>query len=936
MLILFLLLLGVCDGYVTARNQLYIDGWTMTIMHAKCSGTDAAVADTGDDASNTIESCARQCDIIGSSCVAFGFLQNNANRCQYYTSACNLADPQGVGSNVVYGTHINHGIFQRNSDLNDYLLKEHVDFDGYDNHYRCTSNGRIGADRGYENRATLEACLKTCFEVFPGQCVGVTYRVDSGSETQSRCYYNNKGCRKYTSLRAYEAASGWDTYWVKGHYQEPSTTTTEAKNHYNNGNFDLWTILGCPIKRIIWSSTTEKKANARGNCPSFDTPGVDGILNTSGYVYDKTFQDIDVCGQECYDWNHGANTSDYECRSFNMELENDSSDSFRCTLYSCDLWTREASRHFDDYDPGTSNNDYDTWGFMDNLISTECAGNFITEQRTIVKETYDVHLGTVCGTGSTQITSYDHCSISAAHQYCFEDWENCAAIYMNSGSRVCQLYSKCVLETSANAHKTVFLRNKFTRMDNSNVTNVELFENAECATSVPGSVLATHSDVAYTVTACIEKCDNTTNCKYMEINDSNHCVVMDNTCSPNSTSSTHTVYRKFNPGETPAPTPPITAAPTVPPECTASTDCIANITDVCTDELECETIPCTSHVQCYDSNLFLPNRLPFCNLKKKYCEDLFSSQCGSRRRCRSQARRKWRKQRALSRASIRNQEARADKRREAAERAVSDAQTMVAELSTDKTVYIGVIGSESVEIDSGTISLVSGNETLLYNSIMENYCGTATIGCNYTVDVGPSRRLLMEYRELQDENVTITITYDLDDELYQDLLDSGHEFGSDNLTQAIADDLGLNASDVTVVDVNGTIEIEITIVDDTADGEAIGDELIDDIDTIQEQLDNITQTLIDDLGANSTTVLLDEVDYCGDRGCSSQGTCNATSGYCDCNDGYQGINCEIQRICNLTSGFCLNGGNCSDDGMQCHCVYPYAGNDCSEIVNCGC
>jgi hypothetical protein len=145
----------------------------MVIMHAKCSGTDAAPDDTGDDSSNTIESCARQCESIGSTCASFAFLQNQANRCKYYTSACDIDDPQGVGSNVVYGTHNNHGIFRRNSELNDYLFKDLVDFDGYDQNYRCTSNGRITGDRGFENRATLESCLKQCFETHSALMEGI-------------------------------------------------------------------------------------------------------------------------------------------------------------------------------------------------------------------------------------------------------------------------------------------------------------------------------------------------------------------------------------------------------------------------------------------------------------------------------------------------------------------------------------------------------------------------------------------------------------------------------------------------------------------------------------------------------------------------------------------------------------------------------------------
>lgn len=162
-------------------------------------------------------------------------------------------------------------------------------------------------------------------------------------------------------------------------------------------------------------------------------------------------------------------------------------------------------------------------------------------------------------------------------------------------------------------------------------------------------------------------------------------------------------------------------------------------------------------------------------------------------------------------------------------------------------------------------------------------------------------------------------------------MSSGFDFDSENFTQAVADDLGIDVNLVEISGVNGTIEIEVSIIDENIDGEPVGDDLIDDINAIQASLENITSTVIDEVGANETQIEVLEVDYCGDRQCNNQGTCNSTTGICSCNTGYGGINCEEKSICgDEPSDYCQFGGSCRPNGMACHCVYPHYGFRCGE------
>ena len=132
---------------------------------------------------------------------------------------------------------------------------------------------------------------------------------------------------------------------------------------------------------------------------------------------------------------------------------------------------------------------------------------------------------------------------------------------------------------------------------------------------------------------------------------------------------------------------------------------------------------------------------------------------------------------------------------------------------------------------------------------------------------------------------------------------------------------------------DSSIEVDITLVDDTLDGEPINDDLIDAINDISLELNNISSALIDSLGISSNDISFDSADFCGDRTCSGLNVeCNHATGFCECPPGYGGIDCQFKHKCDDEPGdYCTNNGACSSNGLYCLCNYPHWGYKCNLI-----
>jgi hypothetical protein len=273
----------------------------------------------------------------------------------------------------------------------------------------------------------------------------------------------------------------------------------------------------------------------------------------------------------------------------------------------------------------------------------------------------------------------------------------------------------------------------------------------------------------------------------------------------------------------------------------------------------------------------------------------------------------YRNRKRLASARVRSNDARAANR----QALVEEAMNRVSSSENDVTTYIMIQGEETVVLNNALfVDFGLSSEEIIQSTIAAR-CGDVVDLCSETVS---------ERRLLADEDVTFTISYDLDSDIYQDLLDSGYDFDNVDFVAALAAELGVDPSNITVGDNSGVLDIEFTVVDTALDGNPIDDTLLDDIINLQDNLDNITGIVSGELNTTETTVSL--LDLCGDRTCSDLGTCESSTGVCDCDEGYGDINCGTD-IC----AGCTNGGSC-EHTFKCICVFPSYGILCQNTGDC--
>jgi len=73
----------------------------------------------------------------------------------------------------------------------------------------------------------------------------------------------------------------------------------------------------------------------------------------------------------------------------------------------------------------------------------------------------------------------------------------------------------------------------------------------------------------------------------------------------------------------------------------------------------------------------------------------------------------------------------------------------------------------------------------------------------------------------------------------------------------------------------------------------------------------------------------------GGFGCDSMGgTCNVTTGLCDCNPSFSGIKCEVEQACYDQSHPCYGDGVCDKNDGVCRCNLPWHGSRCEVHYLC--
>lgn len=221
---------------------------------------------------------------------------------------------------------------------------------------------------------------------------------------------------------------------------------------------------------------------------------------------------------------------------------------------------------------------------------------------------------------------------------------------------------------------------------------------------------------------------------------------------------------------------------------------------------------------------------------------------------------------------------------------------------------------------------IKSTESSVFPSELYNDVGDATLfkdsvakarGCypDCTVTVDTNRRVLQS-----SGSIPITITFELTETAYNELVASGNNLDDPAFITDMATELGVNASDVSVIVVDGEVVLEITYSLEETDDPTGADDIAA-LQEIQASLNNATQVLVTELGTNDDAVTTIALDLCGTRDCSGRGTCDTATGVCDCTGNWWGINCETACSCN-------NGGECV--GVLCQCVYPYYGLKCES------
>lgn len=878
-----LLLLLICNTNAYTFNTETIEGWTLISLHQRCGqGTFIKKADKGYGNNNNRQACAIECEeTLG--CVHFGYRGGSSKRCNYYTAECNVLSPDQVGSEVIIKSSTKDEMWVRNiNNINVEIFSEPFDTT------QCKS-GSIKENRGVDNRNTPESCAYECLVTYGDECISFSYQNVDGNRNAKRCNLYGRKCTSYSSKNKYEH------YNIIGLKLLPDNLPSRVMSRYESNSIDMYVSDNCFIKRIVHSSSKHNKLYSQMSCDN--TP----LLETD-YDYRLSLHDIDTCGNLCINWNNDI-INTVECRGFNLKVDGSS---FKCILHNCNIYDTNI-------EITSSDSDENKWGYLDDWHTPICRGQFKDTAELMLDDNFVTNYEKKCTDSKIvkvlKTQSAGECAIRCMGYYN----DICSAFEINDDGD-CIIYSKCSLEDGDN---TISIRNNYKGLTETTDMYVDIFGQSSCRNNDDSEQNERHKDKDYTVKTCSKKCKGNNVCSYFTLTKKNECEIISECGIAGPVNDKNYMTYRFTPNNTDVPT----SAPTVASDhvinCYSSEDCDMVSNNMCNNNGHCVIIPCISHDDCFGN--FLNGRLPLCNLKTGFCADMYESSCDTLSTCRSIAKNNWKGDNAIAKINLKSMEKDTVKRREMASKVIGEFATVGV-----NNVYIGVIGNEELTIDNNLIQSVNDTEFLL-SSIIENFCGVASSQCGYVTGNG---------RMLADENVTITLTYNIDDALYTELINTGYSFGSNNFTDALALSLGLDPSDVTIVTNNGDIEIEITIIDDVVDGDPLGEELLDDITAIQSELDNITQNLILELDSNSTEVVFDEADYCGDRTCNSVGLCNNSTGHCACPDSHIGFNCEIKIACNTTN-FCGINGICPPDGERCHCQYPYFGPTCNSTITCG-
>jgi hypothetical protein len=332
---------------------------------------------------------------------------------------------------------------------------------------------------------------------------------------------------------------------------------------------------------------------------------------------------------------------------------------------------------------------------------------------------------------------------------------------------------------------------------------------------------------------------------------------------------------------------------------------------------------CNFHEDCFATRV--EGYLPQCNFDTGKCKYVLPSICKTQETCASEAR-------ALEEVVNKQVVELNITNTTLIKSFITDTATKIAN-NTNGT-YLYVNGAESFDIVMNTTSgttleqIINATKTLL--------CGSVTDSCN--VEIIYTRRRLQSSEEVY----TITISYRIDEHAYKKLLETTLDPAIEDYTVALVSELGVGENDVAVVEyLPDKFAVEV-VISETAS--KLNAEAYRTLDVIESVVTAVTTEVVTDLDlGNDAYKYNDQVDQCPpEKTCYYRGTCNATTGLCQCNEGFTGALCgtvdesqepvqettvkgtgdELLTVVNAWSGAPVQPGNTSRVG-ELNVYYNY-------------
>lgn len=852
-------------SYVVGQQDhpINVGSWSLYAIHKTCSEVPLS------DLALGRSSCASACE-ADSNCTVF--VHENGN-CKLFSSCT------PIPSSTIYA-EIFKQLVQKFSD-SFYLDTEE---------FHCDSGPRLSLGNGAEGLGSLEDCAKECLTTYGQNCVSISWKKEiHGTLGENRCSYHHDGCRPVYPFWNKVSDTRRDLYVLSGVKWWPEQFDSNVQSSIEAGKVVRGDVGSgselCESASVWFDSDTNTQAYAIAKCSSQIYPWI----TETDYVYPvtaendgiKQYKNVSVCAKLCYDWNRDpANT--LECRGFSVKRFGNPN--FSCRLLACNPYTtKDAPGAMQLGEPSSSNDLYDTWGYLDDFNTPECRGQFMDANDALLGNHYDRMEGQQCDVATGLIYSLQTSSVGECKHRCLGYYgDSCVAFQVNNVGW-CEVFSTCSVIPASTSRR--FYKRVVYLAETIHDTGTELLVDFD--TNCADTPLQTLTDIEYFAESCLTACNDYVGCSSFSLNPVTKACVLFSVCT---NKQVDTNFDHFAYPSNPAPSN---------PECIVSANCSA--TQVCNSLQECQTQECSSHDDCYDLN----DNLGMCNFKKGVCKDKGAKVCSSQRQCKSRAKQRY---------------AQGDQRMGLVKRSIDSTKFGTATLKNQYALrMVQEFNNSYTFVQASEVYIITSSTPEILNAFIDARCGLEFELCEVS---SGNRRLL------QDENVTITLTFTVDADTYESLQSTGESEISD-IEASIAQQLGYN--NVTLEFVDGQLEVQFVVVDETLDGEPIdSDAFSTELKNIESSLNGVENTLNTEF--NVTNVTLSETDYCGERTCNNQGTCSSSTGVCQCNVDFTGINCEIALNC--VTNPCVNNGTCSAVTERCSCDYPYYGPQCDETKIC--